>query len=185
MKFKFTFLVIIFSGLALYYLIRAGFYPVAVVNYTIISRREFTQSYQAATVYYKNALAAYVGKELDNKSARELVVELRRAVLDHLIENVLIYNELENRVGSELVVLSEKKIPPFRESAALAVYGLNAADFKELVLVPQAQREILESRLESENGNLDEWLTDARKSATVVLLMFGFEWDGASVKVEK
>jgi len=181
MKLKLTFLTIIFFGLGLYYLAQGGIYPMALVNNTIISKRDFIRSYQAATVYYSNALKTYAGKEIKGKSANEFMLELKRAVLDNLIENVLIYSELKNQVGDQLTALLEDKIPPFQESAALTVYGLNAADFKEIVLAPQARREILENQLSLKNENFDDWLKFVRKSAKVYLFTFRVNWDGEEV----
>ena len=181
MKLKLTFLTIIFFGLGLYYLAQGGIYPMAIVNNTIISKRDFIKNYQAAAVYYRNALKTYAGKEIKGKSANEFMLELKRAVLDSLIENVLIYSELKNQVGDQLTALLEDKIPPFKESAALTVYGLNAADFKEIVLAPQARKEILENQLSLKNKNLDDWLKSARKSAKVYLFTFRVNWDGEGV----
>ena len=43
----------------------------AIVNNTIISKRDFIKNYQAAAVYYRNALKTYAGKEIKGKITKE------------------------------------------------------------------------------------------------------------------
>ena len=180
MKFKIIFLFIIFFGLGFYYLVHNGFYPVAIVNSHWISARTFKREYQTALIYYQNAIKTYTGQDLAIQQRPDFVKELRRAALDKLIENTLIYSELEIRIGKELSEIVEKKIPSFQESA-ISLYGLESAEFKDLVLAPQAQREILEGQLASEKKNFDEWLAKARQTAKVRLLATGVVWDGVQV----
>jgi len=101
-----------------------------------------------------------------------------------LIENVLIKSELKIKVGADLPALVKKKIPPFQESAA-AVYGLTGAEFKELVLTPQAHRELLEGRLSLENADFQSWLHEARQNAAVYIFINGLKWNGTEVVTVK
>ena len=153
MKYKIVFLAIMFFGLSAYYFANNKYYPVAVVNGEFISARDFEREFNAALVYYQNVIRTYSEQRVDLASVGDFVFELRRATLDNLIEDVLVYNELEDRVSNGLDEAVARKIPDFNESAA-ALYGLSVADFKEMVLVPQAHRELLSSQLEKDKGEI-------------------------------
>lgn len=180
MKLRIIFLSIIFFSLGFYYFIHAGFYPVAVVNSRLISAKIFEKEYQAALIYYKNALKIYAGQDLNQATMRDFIIEIRRSTLDNLIVNTLIYGELKRRVGGDLPIILERKMPSFKESAA-ALYGLTGDEFKELVLIPQAYREILDGRLTLEGADFNEWLAKAKQSAKVRLLLSQFEWNGSNI----
>lgn len=172
MQFKILFLAIIFFGLLGYYLIHGGLYPVAIVNGSPIWARDLIIQRGAAIVYYQNAL------RVSFPEGSKDLTEIRRAALDKLIENVLIYKELRNRVGAELGGLVDRKMPVFKDSVA-AIYGLTPAKFKELVLEPQARRELLEGRLFLDKESLGDWLWQARKKANVIILSSRLGWNGS------
>jgi hypothetical protein len=148
------FLGIIFLGLAGYYVIRLGHYPLAIVNGDIVSASHFNEEFAAAYRYYSLSLR---GEKNVDLRGREFVREIRRATLNDLLEKALISQELESRVGGELSRLVESKLAAQKidrrsiEESAKVLYGLTLADFTQLVLVPQAEREILEGRLFLEN----------------------------------
>lgn len=178
--FYMTFLAIIFSGLSAYYVIHLGYYPVAIVNYNLISARSLSDEYAVAYRYYAKVLGENSDVDLNSN---ELKKELRRATLNDLIEKSLIYQELKSKVGKELAYLIEGKInleginKEKLEEAASVLYGLSLADFKEMVLVPKAQKEILEGRLFLEKKTYDEWLSGASGNAKVFILTPEFYWD--------
>ncbi len=180
MKYKIIFLAIVFLGLGSYYFVRSGLYPVAIVNSTFIWSKSYREHYNAALIYYQNLFANYSKEEMEKVNIPDFLQELRRATLDKLIENVLIYGELENKVGKDLSSLVERKLPAFEDPAS-SVYGLSPAQFKEMVLVPQAQREILEGRLFLNKQTMDDWLLQARSSAKVFILSSSFTWNGSEV----
>src|SRR3989338_11359268 len=157
MKYKLAFLAIMFSGLTAYLFVHNGYYPVAIVDSRMILARDFEREFNSALIYYQNALATYSDQKIDLTRVADFVLELRRATLDNLIEDVLISNELKGRLGDSLEKVLVEKLPSFNESAA-ALYGLTPSEFKERVLVPQAHREFLESYLVKEKSNLQDWL---------------------------
>lgn len=173
-----TFLAIIFVGLASYYVVHFGYYPIAIVNGNLVFARSLTDEYFVAYRYYANLL----GPQNDRVASLEFKKELRRATLNDLIEKSLIGQELKNRVGRDLDSLVDNKIKiPAKsddvEKAANLLYGLSLADFREMVLVPKAQREILEGRLFLEKKNIEEWLVGAAENASVFILTPEFYWD--------
>lgn len=176
--FYLLFLTLIFLGLAGYYLVQQGWYPLAIVNGDWIWARDFQREYAAVVNYYRQILPKF-----DKNS----LTELKRASLDALVADSLIYDELTKRLDSNLSAEIENKISAALgggndlPSAVKALYQLDFAEFKELILRPQAQREILAAHLASENKKLEDWLNDERKNASVVLLSTSFGWNGQEV----
>lgn len=173
-----------FFGLGVYYLAHNGLYPVIIVNSKFIFQRTFEKEFQAAAVYYQNALRTYSGNSnLNREDLRGFFQEIRRAALDNLIENTLIYNELQRRAGKALNEIVDKKLPAFKESA-VALYGMTAEEFKKMVLIPQARREVLEGRFLLEKQDFAEWLFKEKQDAQIYILLPQFNWDGSQVAVK-
>ena len=84
---------------------------------------------------------------------------------------------MENKIREAL------KDPDF-PSAALTLYGLTSEGARRYLLVPQAEREILEGRLFLEQQELDAWLLAAKQAARVTLLIPGFSWNNGGVVSE-
>mgnify|MGYP001578494969 CR=1 FL=1 len=191
--FRFAIGMMFFLGLAMgvYYLIQRGYYPAATVGSRIISARMLDEAAQSVVRYYEQAVKTYGStdpalKELADKEIS--VREARRATLDKLIENELIARAAESAVGNELARLVETKVsaaklndPQFQQ-AVVALYGLNTERFREFVLEPQAREEILQSvKFSASVEEFKKWLTTARKSAKVIVLVPDLNWDGEKV----
>lgn len=178
-KYYIGFLVIISLGLGAYYIVHAGHYPVAVVNGSIISQHALTEEYAAAFQYYSRVLAKE--KQVDFGSTG-FQKELRRAALNDLIEKSLITGELKKRIGGALDVAVQTKINDAKldekqlVESAQTLYGLNLADFKNLVLIPAAEKDLLQRQLSLENKKLEDWLAAATAAARVTLLTSEFSW---------
>ncbi|MEK7640560.1 MAG: SurA N-terminal domain-containing protein [Patescibacteria group bacterium] len=182
-----TFLLILFVGLGAYYLVHYGYYPVALVNSQIITANHFEVEYAVAYNYYVRALSS--SGDTDPRT-REFKKELRRAVLDNLVEQALVQQDLNVRVGKELnqivqgkILNSQKLDPKTLEETARVVYGLDLSEFESLVLVPQAQKEILQGRLFLEKQDYEQWLRDAKKNAKVFIVTPEFYWQDLTVKL--
>ena len=188
-SFFIVFLVMVFLGLGLFYFIRFGFYPVAFVNTAIVSARHLDQAVDSVRHYYSQAAETY-SPAGTIEATPGVVREIRRATLDKLIENVLIYQELKTRVGSDFEDIVENKImslklnTPNFEKAIATLYGLDLERFKKVVLKPQAQEEILEGRLTLENTDFKKWLEDKRRGASIIILATDLYWDGGKVAVK-
>src|SRR3989344_400831 len=149
MSYKFfvvIFLIIIASGLGLYTVIHNGFYPVALVNFHIISAHNLEQNYNAAIRYFNNALLTY-GSDPEILKKAESKNEIRKAALNKLITDWLVFTETKKRLGNDLNQITEKIISqeltsPRIEEAVREIYGLSLEDFKKQVLLAQAYQEI-------------------------------------------
>ena len=168
-------------------IIVAQSYPIAFVNWQLISFQTFKKDSATAIYYYQKTLETYNKNDLAVIHSSEVKQEIERAVLDKLIENILIHQELRKRLkNNELERMAENKIEEIIkgkdiEKKVKILYGLSLDEFKERILKPQARQEILASRLLLENKNFDEWLKDVKKQAKVDILLPGFEWNGEGV----
>ncbi|TSC88841.1 MAG: Uncharacterized protein G01um10143_738 [Parcubacteria group bacterium Gr01-1014_3] len=176
---------ILFLGLGGYYLVHFGYYPVAFVNAKMILARSMNNDFVAAYQYYGNILGAQ-GTDVKSEGFKR---ELHRQLLNRAIDNILINGGLKTIVGNDLAQLVENKLSaPNLQSPELAesvesLYGVSLSEFRKMVLVPQAEREVLEGRLTLQKKELAVWLTDARALARVMILLPSLSWNGKEVVV--
>ncbi|RJP44345.1 hypothetical protein C4587_02095 [Candidatus Parcubacteria bacterium] len=180
------FLGLVLAGLAAFFLASEGYYPVLLVGDRFVSARRFSRGYDAASTYYRNLVETYdPGAPAEEKLKPE---DIQLSVLEQLVENVLVAEEAERRVGNEFSALVRSKVQKFGddpelEKAAAVLYGLHYRDFEDFVLVPQAEREILAGRLFLEGEKLEAWLEEAKKSARVVMFSSAFKWKEGKMEV--
>lgn len=174
------------------YFAASGSYPVEFVNWQpVIYGTYKTDSEVAINFYNKTSNGTLAG---DDKATKEI----KRAILESLVEDRLIEAELRKRISNDdlksiiddKVAAAVKDADADTEKQIEALYGLNMADYKEYVLKPQARREILEARLLlDDNGKtlvssgdvLTEWLAKEKASANVISLLPGFSWNGKDI----
>ncbi len=177
-----TFGIMVGSGLVVFYLLSAGFYPAAIVNGAVISGRTFEDAVASVDHYYDEMI-----KEYTNPSSpapqRPSSADIRTATLDMLVESVIIEKEFSVVVGGSIddvvnqQIESAKKTNPQFEIAVSTLYGLTLQRFKELILNAQARQEILSQKKPA----FTDWLHNARTSARVYILEPGLGWDEGKV----
>lgn len=166
-----------------------GIYPIAFVGFKSISAKDFNKNYNASLNYYKKALETY-SHDSKTLEADESKKEIKRAVLDNLIESVLIEEELKNELASkDFNILVEKKMSEISETqivdkAVETLYGFSYAEFRKRVLEPQAKREIFEGRIALKGENFSDKLTEMKKAARVKIFISGLEWENGSVVIK-
>jgi hypothetical protein len=169
-----------------------NYYPVITVNNIPINAKKVNINMRAA-IYYFNAykkLQESGGLNEISTSSKELSgEEIKLFVLNQLIENELIRQEAKKRMGSDLKNLINEKINnylnPEIERAALEIYGLNKNDFKNEILIPQAEKDILAGRLFLENKNIVDWLKEQKKRAEIIVFDRKFKWNGENLELNK
>ena len=191
MSFKISllaFFILMSIGAGSYAAVKNGFYPVAAVNLNLISVKSFQENSSAAYRYFQNALLVSGAdpRVLETLEARK---EIRRATLDKLIADELIYEELEIRIIDDFKAIAEKNVAQYIQNnaniseGAEKIYGLSLADFKSQVLMPEAYKEILQGRMFLNKENFDEWLKNKKSGARIIILSPDLQWDGNSVKL--
>lgn len=181
----FLLIVIVASGLV--YFFRAGWHPLALVNSRLVWAWEFEKEYQSALKYHDEAASTYKITGLDKQTSSELKNDTRTAVFNRIIEKILISRGLKDLAGESGSALIDKKIEKYLsdsrlEAAALALFNLNFKDFKEVILVPQAEKEIIEEKLKEESRDFKSWLEEKKSQARVYIFTSEFEWSGNGVK---
>lgn len=169
------------------YLILSQSYPVALVDWKPIFAKDFNNDYQAALTYYKNALEIYA-KDSTVLNADETKMEIKRAVFDNLIENILIEKKLRQEIGNDKFYetvankIEESVKKGDIQKAAETLYGFSFDEFKERVLTPQAKKEILEDLFKND---FEEKLKEMKTTAKIIMLLPDFEWNGKEVIIKK
>jgi hypothetical protein len=166
-----------------------GFYPAAIIDGSIITRRTW-RKLEDASKRFANVERARRGERVLNFAAAEnsaLLIEGRRTTLNGLIEGLLVAEE-GRRLLTDFDAQSEQKMrealgraPNFKK-AVESLYGISYEDFKELVLLPQAREEALAEIFEARDINFGEWLRGRKRQAKVRLYFTGFRWDGDRVE---
>ena len=178
-------------GLAAYFFVSSGLYPVAVVNFNFITAIDMQKDYAAALKYFENAAMTY-GSNVDEKTILESdnsKKEVKRATLEKLINDFLIYSEAKKKFGNDLDAITDKVI---RENVDLSklekpveqLYGMKLEDFKARILASEARKEILEGRMFTEKQNFNDWLKAEKDKASVFILVSGFDWNGEGVIIK-
>ncbi|MBN2198006.1 hypothetical protein JW698_02340 [Candidatus Wolfebacteria bacterium] len=183
----FLLLIIILIG----YLIIIGFYPIAFVNRSPITLKKFQKVSEATVFYYQKASDIYNSGNNEIINSAEFKKEIERAMLDKLIENILINKELNNQLKSGEIkkivnekikeVLLEKDIKKQVET----LYNLSLNEFENELLEPQAKQEILEGRFLLNNINFEDWLKQTKNDSKVIILLNDFEWKNGQVEIKK
>lgn len=178
------FSLIVAAGLTGIFLVSQGYYPIALVENDLISARRFVEEYTAASFYYKNVLKTY-GSALRDVP-RLTPSDLRLAVMNGIVEKVLISKGAKLETGEDLDYLISNKLAKFAGDEKLgeaveALYGLTRKEFERDILIPQAEREILAGRLFLRGENLEDWLRKAKAAARVIIFSPQFGWNGEAV----
>lgn len=161
-----------FLILVIFIILQFNFYPVALTSKWIITSRQFNKIIESSLVYYQKTFSLYAtGTPLADVKFQK---EIKRAVLDKLIEDKIINEVLSEKLGAkELEKMTNEKLANLSinneiANASQTLYNLSLKDFKNLVLLPEAKREIL-----IEQGiNLQE----IKKSYRPIILIPGLYW---------
>ncbi len=187
-------IIILIAGLAIcgiLYFILLQSYPIALVNLHFITLDSFEKDYMAAISYYRNLLKTYDKNQTPVLESPEIQQEISRAVLERSVESIIIHQELKKQLkANDLQKIVDNKIQEVLkgkdiEKQVKTLYGLSMGDFKERILKPEAEREIITGRFFLENKNFEDWLKDAKKQAQVVILLSNLRWDGSGVVMGK
>jgi len=163
-------------GWGSYFTVSKGFYPLAIVNYKIISSKNLESNYQSTLGYYNKIKKPEV-------SEQDFQKEIRRATLDKLVENILIYEDVKlSDVESQLASIIQRN--PNLEQGAVVTYGVSWETFKNLVLRPQIAMEILQKDLQTKNENFDTWLKNKKSSASIWVFSSGLSWSGERIEIK-
>jgi len=179
--FLLTFLSIISGALILYFILSRGWYPVAIINGKFLSEQVLQKESDAALQYH----LATSGEK--RPLPENFSQELRKNILDSLIEHRLIYGSLKSQLGNSFGERVSQKLTNLKidrnktEEAASLLYGLTFEEFENIVLIPQAAKEILGEQVTSNQENVQDWIKKSRANASVIILDLDFAWEDGRV----
>ncbi len=182
-------LAIILVACVIAVVIAFGYYPIASVNGHLVSAATFRTQLAAARTYARSARTTY--QDVPSTTIQFAATDdadLARVVLDTVVENSLVHEGLHTVVGTGADNIVTEKVDQYGSggdlaSASKALFGLSLDTFRSEILVPQAEREVLGSKLFLEGKTITTWTQDARVAATVRLYSPQYSWDGTQVVV--
>ena len=166
-----------------------GWYPIAIVDGSVIWTSSF-RSYLASAVSYQQAARDTYGASASSTplvtALEEGEASLGALALDDLVGQKLVSQGLDDLVGESADRLVALKLAAYLENpqlagASRALFQLDPAAFTSAVLKPQAAREVLAGRVFLDGKTTDSWSLDARKEASVRMLSSSYRWDGEKV----
>lgn len=180
---------LVFIGVIGLVAIVTGFYPVAIVDGSPIFFRDWEKARDAATHFINMQLVAAGDDPIDFSlfDNNELWAQVQRDTLTTLIEQKIISQEGVKSIDGfttlvfqeySRAVNSEEDI----ERGGKLLYGLEFDDFRTIILIPQAQRDVVAYELKRQGREFDSWFAEAKKKKNVSLYFVPFEWDGERVK---
>ncbi len=181
------FFALLACGVITYVVAHNNLYPIAIVNLRFITAHTMEKDFRAANRYFYNVLLTYGQKTDPNVLEQETSQkEIRRAALEKLIIDILIYKEAQHRIGNTLNTLTDEMIRKNIDLATISqaaekLYGLTIEEFKSEILDSEARREILQNTMSTQKEDYNAWLKNAKRQAKVIILLPGFKWDGEKV----
>ena len=158
-----------------------GFLPVVKVEGEYVSYASFLKVYRgvegAEKMRQKNPPA----------TSRELTERAFQTIIENKFLDVVIRETnaglKEEAAGNVDKAIAESKDLALEE-AAQKLYGLSAADFKKLVLIPAAEKDLLSKHYAYNPAELDALWADLGKKADVKIYYPGYEWKDGEVKAK-
>jgi len=115
--------------------------------------------------------------------------EVKQRVFGNIIDKVFLDKLISqidttlDKKADDLVKQSIDQSPNLQlDTAARKLYGLSAEDFKELVLIPQAKRDLLTERFKDNQEQLNQMWEDLVKTADIKVYYPGYKWEGGEIK---
>ena len=174
------------GALVVYAFISNGFFPAAYADGEFISARTQEAQVTAAVTYYDTIIKQAPPQGSAPKSVKEITPEIRRGVVEKLIENSIVRHQFAKKLGTAKQLIDAKVNDPALDKDETkknikALYGLDIPAFKQMVLMPQARKELLAAKIAEEKLNFEDWLKARKKEARVIIFLKGLSWNGAEV----
>lgn len=171
-------------------IVMAGLYPVALVNGSPIWRNSLRKAEEAEKKLTNTQAKSFGFKPVNFTSSanKDLLNGLRQDILTTLIDNKII-KEDGVKVVEKFEELSRKRMMDTLQGggadlskAVRTVYNLSLKDFENMVLLPQARRDVLRVFLANEGKNFEEWIKEIKSKKSVKLFLVPYRWDGEKVR---
>lgn len=166
-----------------------SFYPVALVDGSILFLRTWHKAEEASRRFTNLDLQSRGAPTIDfaDPGAAEILLDIKKGTLTFLIEDIILIQEGKRVIEGFEVLSRERVVEALKgggdsEKAAQRVYGLSFQDFRGLVLMPQARRDVLKEALQEKGQDFEEWFRGVKKGKEVRLFFVPFSWNGELVE---
>lgn len=171
---------IIVAGFILFF---TGFFPIAKINGGLLWHWEFS-AYQGAFNRFRANIESQnqPSPSLGFQNIKD--ADLTMSLLEELIVRKIIFRIGDksfthfNKNAEDIIgeALGGKEAQSLSE-AAKTLYGLSFAEFKELILLPEAREIALRRSIESSGQNYEEWFLQQLKTADVKIYFYDYQWE--------
>jgi hypothetical protein len=162
-------------------------YPIAFVNGKPIMAYQYDKGFKIAYQYY-SFLNSH-SKEMSSVNDGDLQSLLRKAAFEGLVDNIIIdkrldgdmkKSELQQKIDEQVgIIMNDAQA----KKALLDMTQMSEGDVRAYFLDNEAKYQILKGQLDLEGKNVDEWLMQQRKDASVTILISSMKWKGQEVEV--
>ena len=176
-KYVIAVLLVLFLGGAA--IISYGFVPVMKVEGKFVTLAQFLKVYSAIRRF--DGISQKTPSTDADLKKRAFMNIIETRFLDIVVEKTGV--GLRQEAGN----LAEKAVAERKsefEEASQRLYGLSAAEFEKLVLLPQAEKEVLEKHYENNQADLEKNWAEIYKTSEVKIYYPGFEWKDGEVKIK-
>lgn len=161
-------------------------YPVAIVDGSPIWFKHWERAEFAAknfAISQKKAAGVDGNFSFSGPEGTKFFSDIKRDTLLFLIEDKIFSQEGFKLIDGFGLIAGEEVQRAIQQSsnlkeAARTVYGLEFSEFRNLVLLPQARRDLVKKFLESRGRNLDSWLRDMKRQKSIRIFFTPYKWDG-------
>ena len=165
-------------------IIMTGFYPVVWVDGSPIFFNAWRKTEEAQKRFTNVQASSSNLEPVDFASPenKDILRKFKVASLNLLIENKIIEQE-GNKIIPDFNGLSKKRLESVMagegdlRGAVKAVYGFGISDFKNLILLPQARRDVLRIFLANEGKNFDDWILARKKEKNIKTKFIPYRWN--------
>ena len=169
--------------------IMTGFYPVVLVDNSPIFFSAWQKAEEAQKRFTNVQASSSSLDPIDFASPenKDILRAFKIASLNLLIENKIIEQE-GGKIIPDFNDLSKKRLESVMagegdlSGAVKTVYGLSVSEFKNLILLPQARRDVLRIFLANEGKNFDDWILARKKEKIIKTRFIPYRWDEIGLK---
>jgi len=178
----------VFTGIMIS-VIWLGYYPVASVDGSLLWQHTWMQMQKGALRGFTAEITSSGGKIPDASSPEYIsfLTEIKRETLGFLVDDRILLQEgmrladdFDSRVNEKLAGVLNNRKRAYK--TAKVIYGFSSGDFRTLVLLPQARREMAAGILKTKGVSFDQWFGEAKQKKRVQLFFTGFRWEKGEVK---
>ena len=177
-------LVFLVGGLLSYTFVQNGYFPLAVVNGSLISQHTVKENADVSRRLYNQGLVGS-SKELDNLFKRGSEKDLLKNSLEGLIINQIIKfsatDDQINKAQKEVETTFDSKTEANISGVLKNVYQWDAGKFKERILEPQALLQVVS---QEKGKDFDNSLISAKLKAGAQVFFPQYKWEEGELKAE-